>query len=167
MANVLTVIRIACALALVFCPTFSTWFYVLYIFGGISDVFDGIVARHLGKETKFGAKLDTIADMVFTLIVIIKVVQAVYVPTWLIIWIVCIAIIKCVNIIYGFVIYRSFVSEHTLMNKISGALLFVIPLCIDNFSQKNVAALIILAGAVVTFAAIQEGYYIYIGKEIN
>ena len=48
-----------------FCPTFSIWFYVFCILGGISDVFDRIIARHLGKETKFGAKSDTIADIIF------------------------------------------------------------------------------------------------------
>ncbi len=56
-ANIITGIRIVCAIALLFCPTFSSWFYIPYILGGISDVFDGIVARHFGKETKFGARL--------------------------------------------------------------------------------------------------------------
>ncbi len=167
MANVITGIRLVCALVLIFCRTFSTWFNVLYIVGGISDVLDGIAARHLGKETKFGAQFDTIADIVFTVTVIIKVVPAISIPMWLIIWIVCIAVIKTINIISGFVIYKRFVSEHTVMNKICGVLLFAIPLCIGQFSRQSVAALITLICAIATFAAIQEGHYIRTGKEIS
>lgn len=167
MANVITGIRIVCALVLIFCPTFSTWFYVLYISGGISDVLDGIAARRLGKETKLGAQLDTVADIVFVLIVLIKVVRTVYIPIWLIIWIACIAVIKFISIISGFVIYKRFVSEHTVMNKICGILLFAIPLCIGLFPRQPVAMLIILTCCAATFAAVQEGHYIRTGKEIS
>ena len=166
-ANVITDIRIVCALILVFCPTFSAWFYVLYIVGGISDVLDGIAARHFGKETKFGAQLDTIADIIFTLIALIKTVRAVYIPVWLFIWIACIAVMKCINIISGFVVCKRFVSEHTVMNKICGVLLFAIPLCIGRFPWQSVSILIILTCVAATFSAVQEGHYIRTGKEIS
>lgn len=167
MANIITGIRIVCSLALIFCPTFSIWFYGLYIIGGISDVMDGIVARAFKLESKLGATLDTIADIVFTVIVMIKVLQTITVPMWLIIWIVSIAIIKCINIVSGFVIHKRFISEHTVMNKICGVLLFVIPLCIGWLSWQMGAILIGITCAIATFAAIQEGYYIRIGKEIG
>ncbi len=167
MANSITGIRIVCALGLIFCPTFSIWFYVLYIIGGISDVFDGIVARYFGKETKFGARFDTIADIIFTVIIIIKVVKKVSNSTWIIIWIICIAAIKCISIIGGFVINKRFVAEHTIINKICGILLFAIPLCVISFPWRLVEALLILTCALATIAAIQEGYYVYKGKEIS
>ena len=167
MANSITGFRIVCALTLIFCPTFSTWFYVFYILGGVSDIFDGIVARHFGKETKFGANFDTIADIVFTVIVIIKVVQTVSIPMWLIIWIVIIAIIKSVNIIIGYVMHKRFVSEHTVLNKICGVLLFAIPLCMGKFLWQPVVILIILTCIVATIAAVQEGHYIRTGREIK
>ena len=167
MANIITGIRIACAVILIFCPTFSRWFYMLYILGGISDGLDGIAARHLGKETKVGAHLDTIADIVFTAVVIIKTVQTVNIPMWIIIWIVCIAVFKCFNMISGFVNSKHFVSEHTIMNKLCGILLFIIPLCIGSLPWQPVAILIILTCAIATIAAIQEGRYIRAGKEIR
>lgn len=166
-ANVITGIRFVCAMNMIFCPTFSKWFYVLYIIGGISDILDGIVARHFGKETKFGARFDTISDTVFILIVIMKVVWAIDIPIWLFIWIVCIAVIKFINVFSGFVIYKQFVFEHTVMNKICGLILFAIPFCIGNFPWKSVEVLIVLACGVTTFTAVQEGYYIHIGKEIS
>lgn len=167
MANAITSIRIVCALALIFCPPFSVWFYVLYIVGGLSDVLDGITARYFGQETKFGAQLDTTADIAFIVIVIIKIVRAIHIPIWLIIWIACIAAIKCINIFSGIVIYKRFVSEHTVMNKMCGVLVFTIPLCIGRFPWRTVSALAILTCGAATFAAIQEGHYIRIGKEIH
>lgn len=78
-----------------------------------------------------------------------------------------IASIKCINLISGFVIHRRFISEHTVMNKICGGLLFVIPLCIAHFPWNMVEILIGLTCVVAAIAAIQEGHYIRTGKEIS
>lgn len=167
MANAITGIRIVCALLLSFCVPFSKPFYLIYIIGGISDILDGIVAKHFGTETKFGATFDTVADTLFMGIMLIKVLNTVYVPLWLIIWIIGIAVIKCINIISGFVISKRFVSEHTALNKICGILLFAVPLYIGSFPFKLLTVLIVLTCVAATVAAIQEGYYIHIGKEVK
>lgn len=166
MANIITLVRIACAFGMIFCPTFSAWFFVLYIVGGVSDVLDGIAARHFGKETAFGARLDTIADIVFAAVVVIKTVRAVSIPMYLCVWIVCIAVIKCINIVTGFVLYKRFTAEHTVMNKICGVLLFAFPLCVGYLSPQAVEVLLVSICAAATFAAVQEGYFIRAGKEI-
>ncbi len=166
MANVITGIRVVCALSLIFCPTFSIWFYGLYILGGISDVVDGIIARHFGKETKFGARFDTVADIIFTAVVIIKTVFAIHIPRWLIIWIICIAIFKCANIISAFIIHKRFICEHTVLNKICGILLFATLPCIGLFPWQPVAVLIVVTCCVATVAAAREYYYIRTGKVI-
>ncbi|MCQ2477926.1 MAG: phosphatidylglycerophosphate synthase, partial [Clostridia bacterium] len=111
--------------------------------------------------------LYTTADTVFTVSVIIKIVRAVPVPIWIIVWIIIIAIIKSINLLGGFIIYKQLVFEHTVMNKICGVLLFCVPLCIGNFPQEAVTVLIIITCAVATFAAIQEGHYVCTGKEID
>lgn len=167
MANGITCIRIICALSLLFCPTFSVWFYLLYLVGGVSDVFDGIAARHFGTETELGARLDTIADILFTVIVLIKVLRAVHIPQWLIIWAACIAVIKCVNVISGFVMHGHFVAEHTVMNKLCGILLFAFPLIIGRASWQASVIVCALICAAATFAALQERHYIRTGKEIR
>ena len=167
MANLLTGIRIGMAAALIGCPVFSTWFYVLYLVGGISDVLDGMAARHFGKATKFGARLDTAADILFTGVVLGKVLLSVRIPLWLVVWIACIAVIKCCGMVLGLVRYRRFAAEHTTMNKICGVLLFVIPLCIGRLPWQAVMILIVLTCAAATVAAIQEGYDIYRGKEVH
>lgn len=166
-ANAITCIRIFCAAGLIFCPAFSAWFYVIYLMGGISDVLDGMAARHFGKETVFGAQLDTIADAVFTAIVMIKLVRAVDFPLWIIIWAVCIAVIKCMNVIVGFVMQKRFLPEHTVLNKICGILLFVLPLFIGRCSRQWAVILTIPVCAAATAAAVQEGCFIRMGKEIR
>ena len=167
MANCITGIRIICAVLLIFCQAFSLSFYVLYVLGGLTDVLDGIAARLLKTESKLGAKLDTIADIAFSVVVLIKVLSVVYFPPWIIVWVACIAVIKFINIISGFILKGRFVSEHTPLNKITGFLLFLIPLYIGLLTWQAVSVLIILTGLAATVAAIQEGHYIRTGKEVD
>lgn len=128
---------------------------------------DGIVARCMKIGTKFGAKIDTIADILFAAAVIIKVLNVIQIPPWLIGWTICIAGIRCINIVIGIVISGHFIPEHTILNKITGVLLFAIPLCIGSFPWQQVRILIILTCAFATVAAIQEGYYIHTGRKVD
>ena len=50
---------------LVFLPTFSPGFYILYLLCGFTDMIDGTVARKTNSASRFGEKLDTAADIVF------------------------------------------------------------------------------------------------------
>ena len=42
--------------------------YILYIFCGLTDMVDGKIARKTGTTSTFGARLDTVADLVFLLV---------------------------------------------------------------------------------------------------
>ena len=68
MANSITGIRIACSIALLFCPAFSTAFFTLYIIAGVSDMLDGTVARKSGTVSEFGSRLDTLADLILVIV---------------------------------------------------------------------------------------------------
>ena len=160
MANVITIIRIVCGLSLLFCAPFSRWFYWVYLLGGGSDVLDGYIARKTGTETESGAKLDTAADVVFFAAVLVAMMKAVHFPLWLTVWIIAIAVIKCVNVISGFVLCKRFVAAHTAANRLCGILFFIIPLCMNRVRWQFVAVLILLTCITATFAAIQEGHYI-------
>ena len=161
MANVITGIRIICGLSLFFCTPFSQWFYWIYLLGGVSDVLDGYVARRTGTESEFGTKLDTAADVVFFAAVLIAMMKTIRFPLWLTVWIIAIAVIRCVNVISGFVLCKRFVAAHTAMNKLCGILLFIVPLCMNSLHWQSVAVLTCIAA---TFSAIQEGHYIRSGK---
>ena len=60
---------------------------------------DGEVARKTGTVSEFGSKLDTAADFVFVVVCLIKMIPAIQAPTWLIVWIIVIAVIKVINLI--------------------------------------------------------------------
>ena len=162
MANNITVLRIICSIALLFCPVFSPAFYTLYIIAGVSDMVDGEVARKTGIVSEFGSKLDTTADFVFVSVCLIKLVPAIHTPTWLIIWIIVIAAIKLTNLISGYVMQKEIVVLHTYMNKVTGILLFVLPLTLTFIDLKYSGAFV---SAVATFAAIQEGHLIRRGEK--
>ena len=162
MANTISLFRIAAGIVLLFCPAFSPAFYVFYIAAGLSDILDGFVARKTDTVSKLGAKLDTIADFVLVVVCLIKLLPVLSIPAWLYAWIGIIALIKVVNIISGFVVQRKFVAIHSVMNKATGALLFLMPLTIPAVGLKYSA---IIVCAVATFAAIQEGQFIRTGRE--
>ena len=65
MANLITITRILCSIALLFCTALSSCFYAFYITAGVSDMVDGWVARKTNTVSDFGSKLDTIADIFY------------------------------------------------------------------------------------------------------
>ena len=162
MANTITSFRIAAGIVLLFCPAFSPAFYVFYIAAGVSDMLDGFVARKTNTASRFGARLDTIADFVLVVVCLIKLLPILRIPAWLYAWIGIIALIKVVNIISGFAVQKRFVPVHSVMNKVAGALLFLLPLTIPAVPLKYS---VIVVCAVATFAAIQEGHFIRTGRE--
>lgn len=162
MANTITFFRIAVSIVLLFCPAFSPAFYVFYIAAGLSDMLDGFVARKTDTVSKLGARLDTIADFVLVVVCLIKLLPILSLPAWLYSWIGIIALIKVVNIISGFAVQKRFVTVHSVMNKVAGALLFLFPLTIPAVPLKHSAVVVC---AVATFAAIQEGHFIRTGRE--
>ena len=157
MANIITGIRIICSIALVLFPAFSPAFYTLYIVAGISDMIDGVVARKMGTVSEFGTKLDTAADFILVVVCLIKLIPIIHVPKWLIIWIIVIAVIKAVNLISGYIMRKEIVVLHTAMNKVTGILLFVLPLTLTFIDLKYSGAFV---STLATFSAIQEGHLI-------
>ena len=157
MANLITGFRILCSIALLFFPVFSPVFYVLYIAAGVSDMIDGTVARKTGTASEFGSKLDTAADFVLVAVCLIKMIPALDIPRWLTIWIAVIALIKVIIVVSGYAMHKKLVVAHTVMNKVTGVLLFILPLTITIIDLKYSGAFV---SAVATFAAIQEGHLI-------
>ena len=162
-ANIITSCRILLSITLLFCPVFSIGFYSIYLLCGITDMVDGTIARKTNSVSEFGARLDTTSDFIFFAVTLIKLLSVIHIPKWIWVWIVVIAIIKIFNVILGFVYTKKLISLHTVMNKITGLLLFLIPLALQFIEIKySLIAVCIVA----TISAIQEGYYIRTGQEV-
>ena len=140
MANIVTGMRIICSIALLFCPAFSVTFYSLYIIAGVSDMIDGTIARKTGTVSEFGSALDTVADFILVVVCLIKLLPILDIEIWMFIWIGIIAIIKVINIVSGIIVQGRFVSVHSVMNKLTGVLLFVLPLTVAIIDLRYSAA---------------------------
>ena len=154
-ANTVTSCRILGSVLLLFFPAFSIEFYILYIICGFSDMIDGTIARKTNSNSKLGAKLDTAADLVFVAASLIKMLPTMKLPQWLWIWGAVIAAIKIGNILWGYASKKQFISLHTTMNKITGSLLFLLPLTLSFIELKYSAVAVC---SIATFAAMQEVY---------
>jgi len=161
-ANILTGCRIFGSILLLFFPAFSMVFYIIYVFCGFRDMVDGTIARKTKSISKFGSQLDTIADLIFVVVSLFKLLPAIYIPQWLWIWSCMIAVIKVSNIIWGYVSKKQFISLHTIMNKVTGLLLFIWPLTISFAELKCIA---IAVCAMATLSAVQEGIYVMTDRE--
>jgi len=119
---------------------------------------DDAVARKTGTVSEFGSKLDTIADIVFVAVCLIKILPVIKVPNWIGIWIAGIAVIKMMNLATGYIRQNEFISVHSTMNRLVGGLLFVFPLTLGLIDLRYNAPLVCMAA---TSAAIQEAYLIH------
>ena len=155
-ANLLTSCRILGSILLLFFSAFSLPFYILYLLCGFSDMIDGTVARKTNSASQFGSQLDTIADLVFVAAAMIKLLPAIRLPEWLWIWGGVIAMIKLANIVWGFVRSKKFVAYHTVCNKTTGLLCFLLPLTLQLIEPTYSFAVVCI---IATIAAIQESCY--------
>ena len=163
-ANILTGCRIFGSILLLFFPAFSLEFYITYLLCGFSDMVDGTIARKTNSTSKFGSQLDTIADLIFVVASLSKLLPVIHVSKWLWIWGGVIAVIKISNTIWGYVSKKQLIAFHTIMNKMTGLLLFLLPLTIPFFELNYIA---IAVCSIATLSALQEGFYVISDSEPN
>ena len=153
--NVISELRIAGSIGLLFCDVRGWPFWSLYVLCGLSDILDGWLARRLHAESKTGAILDSVSDIVFVACCAIRLLPVLEIPAWLWIWAGAIVIIKMVNQISALFVCKRFCFLHTVANKLTGLLLFLtIPAVFLSVIPIAVVA------AIATFAAVQEGHFI-------
>ena len=145
---------------MIFFPVFSAEFYITYLICGFTDMIDGTVARKTNSTSSFGAKFDTIADLVFMTVVCCKLLPSIQIPQWLWVWIITIAVVKVSNIIWGALRRKTLVSVHSVLNKATGLMLFLLPLTMQFVALKYSLTAVCL---IATFAAVQEGHHIRTG----
>lgn len=146
-ANILTLSRILFSLFLLVFPPYSSSFAASYLLCGATDALDGFAARKLNTESEKGAILDSMADLFFFVIYVVRILPLLSIPSRIWIWTAIIAIIKSIGIILASQkAYRLFI-EHSFGNKLTGLLLFLLPLSAFFTDVKYGATLIcIIAG---------------------
>ena len=121
-ANAITCCRILISMLMFLFSVFSPEFYVCYLIAGISDMIDGTIARKLGTSSKFGEKLDTVADFVFAAAALFKLLPVMKISMAIWIWTGLIAVIIYNDFVVGYesgmtmveIAKRNNVSERTI-----------------------------------------------------
>ena len=117
---------------------------------------DGTIARKTKSVSELGARLDAVADSVFVSVCFVKVLPLMQLPTWLWTWIVIIAIIKIGNVVWGLISNKKLVSIHTILNKVTGFILFLLPLTFSFIEPIYSSAVVCF---MATWSAINEAYH--------
>ncbi len=129
--NIITSIRLIASAVLI--PLSVTEhmvaFYVIYGLCGLTDLLDGVIARSTNTCSKFGSRLDSIADIAFLGVMAYKFIPICIDKLTLANWIVI-----CVPTFFHFLSYlvclirfKKLSSLHTYANKIMSALIFLFP----------------------------------------
>ncbi len=127
--NCITSLRMIGTVALIFTKPLETWFYIIYLFTGITDVFDGFLARKLKVTSKFGAKLDSVSDLLFYAVSIIMIFPILWenLPTEIWYGVLVILTLRLITYVTAAIRYHEFASTHSYLNKITGFCVFLIP----------------------------------------
>lgn len=153
--NILTSLRIAGSLLLIFSKPLASAFYIIYTLSGLTDVLDGFIARRFNASSELGKKLDSAADLLFYAVMLIKLFPTLFAVLPRSIWIAVGVIIILRLISYGTaaVKHRKFASLHTLPNKLTGVVMFAVPYFVGT---RIFTALCITVCAVSFVAAVHE-----------
>ena len=152
-ANIVTGIRILGSVCMLCSSVFSPLFYGTYLLCGLTDMIDGTIARKTNSVTSFGSHLDSAADLIFLTAAGVKLLPAIHLPDWLWLGILIVFILKMTAVVWRYIRVRQFVIKHTLLNKLTGFLLFLLPLSLPLVEIRYSAGTVC---AVAFLAAVQE-----------
>lgn len=151
--NLLTYLRMVCAIVLLFFRPLSVWFFVLYAIAGLSDMLDGYFARRFQAQSELGARLDSAADFLLCVVILVVLIPFYHWPLWVILWIAAIAVIRLAALLVCYLRFRQFAFLHTSLNKATGFLLFLSPVLFWLLGL-DVAAIVLCT--VATISAMEE-----------
>lgn len=154
-ANGITTLRILGSIALFFIDRTLAAFTIVYTLTGVTDVLDGWVARKTGTAGKFGAMLDSIADLLFYAVMLVVFMPVLWQNLPPIIWyfVAAVLLIRVAAYTTAAIKYHRFASLHTWLNKLTGATIFLLPYAIA-LSWEGVYSWIVVAIAFV--ASLEE-----------
>ena len=128
-ADVITLIRIIGTILLAALKPLSPGFFLLYLLTGLTDALDGWIARKTKTASDFGARLDSIADLLFYAVMLLRVFPALWETLPGKIWyaVAGIAAVRICAYLLAAVKYHRFASLHTYLNKLTGMAVFLVP----------------------------------------
>ncbi|MBQ4537364.1 MAG: CDP-alcohol phosphatidyltransferase family protein [Lachnospiraceae bacterium] len=132
--NCITVLRIIGTVGLLFTEPLSVSFFWIYTLCGLTDVLDGIIARATKSTSELGAKLDSIADLTFYTVMLIRIFPILWERLPIDVWYMvgAILVIRLIAYLVAAVKHKTFSSSHTYLNKCTGGMVFAVPYFINR-----------------------------------
>lgn len=129
MADTITSVRMAASLLLLFLPLRSAWFLTVYTLAGLTDALDGWLARKTGTASDFGARLDSMADLLFYAVLLFRLFPVLWRTLPAAVWyaVAVILLVRLAAYATAAVKYHRFAALHTWLNKLTGASIFLLP----------------------------------------
>jgi CDP-diacylglycerol--glycerol-3-phosphate 3-phosphatidyltransferase len=122
----LTLLRLALAPLVLAIPTAGPVIATFLAVGFLSDVFDGVVARHYGVATPGLRRLDSVVDTVFYLAVAYAVFRLHPAPLRALAWPIGVVLAgEALNYVAAYAVFRRAAGYHAWSAKLWGLLLFV------------------------------------------
>lgn len=127
--NCITLLRIVGTGVMAFIEPLTKQFFWLYSFLGLTDVLDGFIARKWHLTSRFGAKLDSVADLLFYSVMVLKIMPRLVELLPPQFWWVLGGMLALRLTVYAIVAIRDkqFAAHHTILNKITGFTVFCVP----------------------------------------
>ncbi len=149
-ANIITSLRIVGTAVLLFIAPFTKEFFIIYSLTGFTDAIDGTIARKTNTQSPFGAKLDSVADLLLYGVMLFKIFPVLLgiLPQY--IWVIfgMVVLIRILTYLYTAIRHHKFMSNHTYLNKIMGFFAFMLPyfVCIKKLTLAfcNVGCVILV-----------------------
>ncbi|MDD6882997.1 MAG: CDP-alcohol phosphatidyltransferase family protein, partial [Eubacteriales bacterium] len=128
-ADTVTSVRISASLVLLVLPLRSAGFLVVYALAGLTDALDGWLARKTGAASDFGARLDSVADLLFYGVVLFRLAPVLWQTLPAAIWyaVAVIFLVRLASYTPVAVRHHRFASLHTWLNKLTGIGVFLAP----------------------------------------
>ena len=127
--NFITGIRLVAAIVMIFLEALTLPFFLVYGICGLSDALDGFLARKLKVSSKVGSMLDSIADLLFYFVMMMKILpvmaELLEWQHWMIIIIP--TILHLLAYLICMIKFKKFSSLHTYANKVLSFLVFAFP----------------------------------------
>ena len=168
-ANLITLIRIFGAIALIMLEPLSLPFFIVYGVCGLSDAFDGLVARKLGIQSSFGSALDSLSDLLFYGVMAAKMFptfQRLLLPyQWVIIAVP--TVLHFIAYIICAIKFSRFSAIHTYANKALGLLVYLFPFFFIGEIPLLWTIYMIIGGVIALYGSVEINLIHIIAKRYD
>ena len=160
--NFITSLRFIGTIAIIFLEPPKVPYFAVYTLTGITDVLDGFIARKTNNTSDFGARLDSIADLCFYTVNLIRLLPILLsiLPGYIWIMVAAVLSMRIVSYMIAAVKFHRFASHHTWLNKVTGLFVFAVP----YFLVTRIAVAFCLAVCVIGILSTVEDLYIHISS---